>query len=74
MKEMLDLTNLKESPGVYPNQQDMIAELLSDNEQVIVLLRDAIDKCEKDAGTADFLTGLLKQHEKTAWILRRYLN
>ena len=24
-------------------------------------------------GTADFLTGLLAQHEKTAWMLRAHL-
>jgi starvation-inducible DNA-binding protein len=28
----------------------------------------------KDAGTTDFLTGVMQEHETTAWILRRYLN
>lgn len=74
MKEMLELTNLKEAPNVYPNQKEMLTELLSDNEQIAAILRDAVDKCEKDIGTADFLTGLVQEHEKTAWILRRYLN
>jgi starvation-inducible DNA-binding protein len=27
----------------------------------------------KDAGTADFLTGLMKEHEKAAWMLRAQL-
>ena len=44
----------------------MIVELRKDVE--------AITKKGKDAGTADFLTGILQQHEKTAWILRRYSN
>jgi starvation-inducible DNA-binding protein len=26
----------------------------------------------KDAGTTDFLTGIMEQHETTAWTLRRY--
>lgn len=76
MKEFLDKTNLKESPNVYPNQKEMITELLSDHETIIKALRDDIEKCDdaKDAGSADFLTGLLKQHEKIAWVLRRYLS
>lgn len=76
MKEFLDKTNLKESPNVYPNQKEMITELLSDHETIIKGLRDDIEKCDeaKDAGSADFLTGLLKQHEKIAWVLRRYLS
>jgi starvation-inducible DNA-binding protein len=55
----------------------MIKELLKDHETVIVQLRKDIDHCTektKDAGTADFLTGLMEQHETTAWVLRRYLN
>lgn len=76
MKEFLDKTNLKEAPNVYPNQKEMITELLSDHETIIKSLRDDIEKCDElnDAGSADFLTGLLKQHEKIAWVLRRYLS
>ena len=76
MKEFSKLTRLKEAPNTYPTQKDMIKELLSDYETVIVELRKDIDvttKKGKDAGTADFLTGIMQQHEKTAWILRRYL-
>jgi starvation-inducible DNA-binding protein len=77
MTEFAELTRLKEAPSKYPNQKDMIHELLSDYETVIVALRKNIDdttKKGKDAGTTDFLTGIMQQHEKTAWILRRYLN
>jgi starvation-inducible DNA-binding protein len=55
----------------------MLKELLMDHESSIVLLRKDVDLCSdkhKDAGTADFLTGLMESHETTAWILRRYLN
>ena len=76
MKEFLEHTNLIESPKVYPNQKEMLTELLSDNEKITISLRDDITKCDEneDAGSADFLTGLLKEHEKAAWILRRYLS
>lgn len=77
MKEFVALTRLKESPDKYPNQKDMMKELLHDHDSLIVLLRKDIDICAKknnDVGTVDFLTGMLQQHETTAWILRRYLS
>lgn len=77
MKEFSNLTTLKESPGKYPSQKEMLKELLIDHESVTVRLRKDIDECSekiKDAGTADFLTGLMELHETIAWILRRYLS
>lgn len=77
MKEYLKLTRLKESPEKYSSSKEMIKELLKDHETIICELRKDIDKCSKnfnDAGTADFLTGLMEQHETISWILRRYLN
>lgn len=77
MQEFLDLTRLKEAPGKYPNRKDMIKELLDDHEAIIVQLRKDVDECQdnfKDAGTADFLTGLMEAHETNAWKLRRYLD
>lgn len=77
MGEFLGITKLKESPNNYPSQKIMLRELLDDNETIIILLRKDIETCaneNKDAGTADFLTGLMEQHETIAWILRRYLS
>jgi starvation-inducible DNA-binding protein len=77
MSEFSELTNLTESPNKYPSQKEMLKELLDDHEKVIVELRKDIDISEeenKDIGTADFLTGLMAQHETIAWILRRYLS
>src|SRR5579871_5466622 len=74
MKEYLEVTNLKEAPGKYPARMEMIKELLADHETIIVHLRKAVDECAdkyKDAGTADFLTGLMEAHETDAWKLRR---
>jgi len=76
MAEYVKLSSIKESPGVYPSSKDMIRELLKDHESAIIQLRKNVDECvekNKDAGTADFLTGLMESHESTAWILRRYL-
>ena len=77
MNEFCKNSSIKESPGKYPSSKDMIKELLRDNETIIQLLRKGIDNCSnsyKDVGTADFLTGLMEEHETTAWILRRYFS
>jgi starvation-inducible DNA-binding protein len=77
MKEFAEHTRLKESPGKYPSQKEMLKELLGDHESVAVELRKDIETCankNNDAGTADLLTGFLQQHETAAWVLRRYLN
>ncbi len=76
-KEFLEHTSLKETPGKYPDKNDMLKELLTDHETVIKALRKAVDDCAdkyKDAGTADFLTGIMEEHETIAWTLRRYFN
>jgi len=55
----------------------MIASLLDDHETIIRQVRNEIDVVgndHKDAGTADFLTGILKDHEKMAWMLRAHIN
>ncbi len=77
MAEFLKAASLKETPGKNPAQADMIKELLKDHESVIIILRKGIDDCDdkfEDKGTADFLTGLMLEHETLAWTLRRYLD
>jgi starvation-inducible DNA-binding protein len=77
MQEFSKFSCLKENPGKYVSSKEIIRELLNDHETVIIKLRKDVDACaekNKDAGTADFLTGLMEQHETIAWILRRYLN
>ena len=77
MQEFSKLAIIKEHPGKYATSRDMIKELLKDHECIITTLRKDVEDCDtkyNDAGTTDFLTGLMEQHETTAWILRRYLN
>lgn len=66
---------LQEHPGVYPNAQTMMSNILADHESIVRTLRGDVESCVKhnDAGTADFLTGLLEKHEKTAWMIRSLL-
>ncbi|HMR91452.1 MAG TPA: DNA starvation/stationary phase protection protein [Chitinophagaceae bacterium] len=74
LKELLKLSSLEE-PAAPTKQAEQIANLVSDHETIIQRLRkqiDEFDKKYKDAGSADFITGLMKEHEKMAWMLRSY--
>jgi starvation-inducible DNA-binding protein len=54
----------------------MVRRLVTDHEQIIRNLREHIDQCSDsfhDEGTADFLTGLMEQHEEMAWMLRSFI-
>ena len=75
MKEFLKLARIDEQPGGKLEAEKMIAALLSDHEAVIRVLREATEVAGEagDAGTEDFLTGLLEDHEKKAWMLRAHL-
>ena len=74
--EFKERAGLEEHPGQYPDARQMIANLLADHEAIVRTLRTdlatALDKFG-DAGTSDFLTGLMEKHEKMAWMLRAYL-
>jgi len=76
MEGFLKICSLKEHAGKVPTATGMVSNLLSDHEQIVRNLRDHIDKCTekfKDNGTADFLTGLMEQHEQIAWMLRSFI-
>jgi len=74
--EFLELSRIKERPGYYPDAKSMVSALLEDHETLIRHLRSELAECMDryhDAGTSDFLTGLLEKHEKMAWMLRAFL-
>lgn len=75
-ESFLKAATLKEHPGDLPNASNMVERLASDHEQVIRNLRQHIDQCSEefhDEGTADFLTGLMEQHEEMNWMLRSFI-
>lgn len=75
MKELLALASLKETQGALIDGKAAVQSLLADHEAVIRSLRSAIDALGEagDTGGEDFATGLLQNHEKTAWMLRSFL-
>jgi starvation-inducible DNA-binding protein len=73
--EFLELARNKESSGLPRDGQGMVGSLLTAHEALIRNLRSDLERTDEfgDAGTNDFLTGLMEQHEKMAWMLRATL-
>jgi starvation-inducible DNA-binding protein len=75
LTEFSQHTRLKEQPGRQPAALTMVANLQADHEAMIRTLRadlETVMEKHNDAGTNDFLTGLMEKHEKMAWMLRSY--
>ncbi|MBB5358963.1 starvation-inducible DNA-binding protein [Rhodanobacter sp. ANJX3] len=68
------LTSIKEEAGV-PDWKEMVAQLVEGHEIAAHTARETIKAADGpgDEGTADMVTGRLKEHEKTAWMLRSLL-
>jgi starvation-inducible DNA-binding protein len=77
LKDFLKVARLSEQNDDFNNQNNIIQTLLQDHESLIRSLRKDITNVSgelRDLGTADFMTGLMEQHEKMAWMLRSYLD
>ncbi len=58
------------------DSRSLIKKLLADHESIIAFIRGNIDEfadAHKDAGTSDYITGLMEKHEKIAWMLRAHI-
>jgi starvation-inducible DNA-binding protein len=73
--EFVKNSRIEEHTSDFPSSDKMVSNLVEDHESVIQTLREDVSACEQnnDVGTADFLTGLMEKHEKTAWMLRSVL-
>jgi starvation-inducible DNA-binding protein len=75
--EFLASARLSEQKGELTSSDLMVERLLADHEAIIRSLREDVKKANDefgDAGTSDFLTGLMEEHEKMAWMLRSLLS
>jgi len=73
--DFLKLARLTE-PTTTSAHLVQVKNLLDDHETIIQALRTDVVKfaeVHKDLGTSDFVTGLMEQHEKMAWMLRAFL-
>ena len=76
LKNFLQLTHLTEQDESGNDSRSQIKKLLGDHESIIEFLRGNINEfadAHKDAGTSDYITGLMEKHEKIAWMLRAHL-
>ncbi len=76
LKEFLALTHLSETSRGKNDSAGFIKELLGDHESILIHLRENIDDYANalmDAGSSDYITGLMETHEKMAWMLRAHL-
>ncbi|GAA3774712.1 DNA starvation/stationary phase protection protein [Flavobacterium ginsengiterrae] len=77
LKDFLELTHLSEELKEKNDANGFIKELLIDHESIVIYLRENINHIAndlQDAGTSDYITGLVETHEKMAWMLRAHLN
>jgi len=73
--DFLKLARLTE-PTTTSAHLVQVKNLLDDHETIIQAMRTDVVKfaeVHKDLGTSDFVTGLMEQHEKMAWMLRAFL-
>ena len=76
LAQLLQLTHLTEKGDSKNDSQGFLKELLKDHESIIEFIRGNINPFAtsyNDAGTSDFITGLMETHEGMAWMLRSHL-
>ena len=77
LKSFLQLTHLTEKTHDKNDSLSFIKELLEDHESIIEFIRGNIEPFASkyhDYGTSDYITGLMEDHEKLAWMLRAHLS
>ncbi len=76
MHEFMKLAVIEESTEENLSDTEMVAQLVHDHEMIIQQMRKNVASLEdeiEDAGTSDFVTALMEDHEKMAWMLRSLL-
>jgi starvation-inducible DNA-binding protein len=68
-------TSLQEEQKTGINAEKMLENILKDYELIIGSLKEGIEVADDldDTATEDMLTGFLREHEKTVWMLRSHL-
>ncbi len=75
LTDYVKFSRIREVDSTGLGADQMISVLLAHHEAVIRALRVDSETCDEleDEGTTDFLTGLMEDHEKRAWMLRSHL-
>ncbi|WCT11412.1 Dps family protein [Mucilaginibacter jinjuensis] len=76
LKSFLNLTHLTEVVDSKNDSLTFLKELLEDHTSIIEFIRGNIEPFASkygDYGSSDYITGLMEQHEKLAWMLKAHL-
>lgn len=76
LKSFLSLTHLTEVVDSKNDSLTFLKELLEDHFSIIEFIRGNIEPFASkysDYGSSDYITGLMEQHEKLAWMLKAHL-
>lgn len=76
LADFQELTHFTEQHRQRNDSAGFIEWLLEDHDALIMFLRGLIHETGsslKDAGTGDFITGLIEKHEKMSWMLRAHI-
>lgn len=76
LKDFLWVTQLSEEDHDFSNTTEIIQTLVADHETIISTMSSeiiTISSKYNDYSTADFVTGLIEQHEKMTWMLNAFL-
>lgn len=73
-KEFAELAEVRDAQGI-PEAFEMMRQLLEDHETAVRTAREVQDLCDKanDQVDVDLMSGRMRFHEKTAWMLRSML-
>jgi starvation-inducible DNA-binding protein len=75
LAQLLQLTHLTEQSERKNDSPGFLKELLEDHESIIEFIRGNINPFSDtyhDAGTSDYITGLMETHEGMAWMIRSH--
>lgn len=76
LRDFIKLSHFNEMRVGDNSSFSFISSLLEDHQAIILYLRRIIQEYDekwRDAGSSDFTSGLLKEHEKMAWMLKAHL-
>lgn len=70
--QFLKLTSLKDATNGSPSAEEMAERLMHDHETIVNHALHILEKAKKDhdEATMDLLIERIREHEKTAWMLR----
>ena len=77
LSQYVKVSHLSEKLTGKFDSQNLFKELLGDHESIIIFLRENIGPFAEKYGAegiSDYITSLMEQHEKTAWMLRAHLS